>query len=203
MPRVYADNDILLKAAHWQLLDEVPACAQADWTQVSVLDSLAHRARRADRRLFRAPVFSQELLARLAKCAPLPNPPPAIVAQLQSVTGLDAGEVILVACAIADPESRLLTGDKRALRALATGSCRSVALALKGRIVCVEHLVHHALDRMGAEALALAIGPYRSEDTAMACIVSPHATEASIREGLGSYLRALEAETGGLVLADI
>lgn len=201
MARLLVDNDVLLKAAHWGLLDYIPACTGVDWESTSVLESLLHRTRRKDTKLFRDPAIADALQARLDRTVPMPAPDPAIISRLQGHIGIDAGEVTLFAALCACGDAALLTGDKRALRAMAAPELADVAAQLRGRVICLEHLLDHALDETGATALAELIAPHRDLDTAVRCIVPmpDHAQEYSIREGLTSYLNELQCETSGIV----
>lgn len=202
LPRLLVDNDVLLKLAHWQLLDCVPECLGTTWAQVAVLDSLRFRTQRKDKKLFRAPAVADALASRLAMAAPMPAPDPTVIETLQGVVGIDAGEVALIGTLCACAEALWMTGDKRALRALTVPSLAVVAGRVRGRVVCLEQVLWHALDTRGVQRLGECITPYRGMDTAVRCIIgSPDIIqESSVREGLASYLRDLEHEAPCLLI---
>jgi hypothetical protein len=201
VPRLLVDNDVLLKAAHWGLLDAIPSMINGHWEDIAALESLIHRTRRQDRKLFRAPVVADELLSRLDQMVAVPVGESTVIKRLQDVVGLDAGEIVLIAALCADESLVLLTGDKRALRALVAPELQDIADKVRGRIVCLEHLLEHVLERSGAAVLAAHIAPYRDLDAAARSIVPmpAYATEEGIRLGLTSYLNDLARETNGLV----
>lgn len=201
MPRLLVDNDVLLKAAHWGLLDFVPHMVGVEWESVSALESLIHRTRRKDKKLFRDAVVAETLEDKLKLCAPIPAQDPAIVARLQGVVGLDAGEVLLISALFANEDTVFLTGDKRALRALADPALADIAARIKGRVLCLEHVLAHAMEQTDAIALATAIAPHRDLDAGARSIVPlpAYATHDGITAGLTSYLNDLANDTNGLV----
>ncbi len=206
MVRLLVDNDVLIKAAHWNLLDHIPACAGATtWKEVAVLDSLVYRARRRDKKLFLDPNVAEALETRIQETSPLPTPDSTTLTKLQGITGLDAGEVILIACVISTKSSFLVTGDKRALRALCTPELKSVVEALQGRVLCLEHIIRNALNVLGPVELSRSIGPYRDLGTAVRVIVPPVANAAGaeqrISDALNAYLVDLDGNTNGVLIA--
>jgi hypothetical protein len=96
--------------------------------------------------------------------------------QLEQIPGLDAGELLLIAMAARSDESLIVTGDKNAMRALATEPrCAPFATRLAGRVICLV---------MGLTSTAHA-GVVRKVDVAVA----------------KNYLSADEVETLNLVCA--
>lgn len=201
MSRLLADNDVLLKAAHWGMLDYIPTCTGIAWPATSVLESLRFRTSRRDPKLFRHPDIADALKARLDLTAPMPVPDPSVVARLQGIIDLDAGEIALIAAVLPCPDALLMTGDKRALAALAQSGMEDLNAHLQGRVVCLEHLLHHVLEIAGVARLAELVSPYPDLDTAARCVLPGRGRpdERDVREGLASYLRDLECRTKGMV----
>ena len=201
MPFLLADNDVLLKAAHWKLLDFIPGCTGIGWGSTAVLESLKHRARRKDPKLFRSAGPADDLLACLNQTASLPPPDRSVIERLQGAVGLDAGEILLIATLCACDDGYLITGDKRSLRALAQKEFRDIAAKLRGRVISLEHLLTYCLQELGANQLAQQILPHRDMDSETRCIVPipADATEIGIRQGLDSYLNELVIDSDGLV----
>lgn len=201
MAQLLADNDVLLKAAHWGMLDYITTCTGIDWQATSALESLRFRTYRKDPKLFHHPDIAEALKARLDLMVPMSAPDASVVARLQGIVDLDAGEIALIAAACACEEALVMTGDKRALRALSQPGLEDINERLQGRVVCLEHLLRHVLDQVGADRLVEMISPYPGLDTAVRCVLPSggRASEGEIREGLGSYLRDLERETRGMI----
>ena len=67
-PVLLVDNDALLKAAHWDLLDVVPALLGCTWQRTACLSQFPPRVARAEAKLFANPDVARALSARLAQC---------------------------------------------------------------------------------------------------------------------------------------
>lgn len=199
--RLFVDNDILLKVAHWKLLDTIPAMVGVDWPQTAALPSFKFRARREDKKLFASTSVARALADRLDRCGDLPDPDPAVVALLQGRPNLDAGDVHLIGSLATEIDALLLTGDKRALTALAKPEAAEVRARVAERVLCLEQWLGFVLDQHGAAAIDPCIRPHASLDTAIHCIigVSKPASRSEIEEGLASYLRILREHAPDLL----
>ncbi|MBE5317463.1 MAG: hypothetical protein H4O13_18880 [Xanthomonadales bacterium] len=197
-----ADNDVLLSAAHWGLLDLVPGLVGATWEQMAVLDSFPHRVRRADPKLFRDPSVAADLSTRVDRCAALPEPSPDAIAVLQGQTGIDPGEAVLVAALLNQSGRNLVTGDKRALGALSALHAALGEDALTGRFLCTPQLLWHALSALGVDALVEHVRRYPDYDKATLAVfgrTGPRSKE-DIEAGLRSYLADLDRAAPGLLV---
>ena len=197
-PRLLVDNDALLKAAHWELLDVVPTLVGGTWADTACLPTLPPRVHRAERKLFAGPSVAKALGERLAKTVQLPDPDVTVLSALQAEPGIDAGELLLFGALAATPDAVLLTGDKRALRAVAeTGNpfCHH-------RVICVEQLLSHSLVQLGAPTLLAHVRRWSPRDkTALAIFGSQgDKSDDDLREGLSSYLRSLDREAPDLLM---
>ncbi|WP_325130783.1 hypothetical protein [Arenimonas sp.] len=188
-----ADNDVLLSAAHWGLLDQVPTMVGATWSEVSVLTSLPPRTKKADPKLFKDPAVAAALAPYLARCAPLPDPEVSLIARLQGRQDIDVGEQVLFAAAGNAPEAFVVTGDKRAIRALAAVHAQGLIPELTGRVMCLEQLLWHALSTLGPNELLRRVREYPDRDMATLAILgrTGSKSQAQIEEGLTSYLKDL------------
>lgn len=198
--KLFIDNDALIKLAHWRLLDAFLASLGATWAEVGVLSSIRFRARRCDAKLFLDPEIAKELAENLNSAAEVPEPDRDVFNRLQDVVGLDAGEVELVAACVATPGAYLVSGDKRAMEALAQPELADVALLLAGRIICLEQALVMLVESYPASSVISAIAPRREIDTAIRCVVgAAGCSEDNFREGLGSYIADLRKKTGPLL----
>lgn len=198
-----ADNDVLLSAAHWGLLDQVPTMVGATWSEVAVLPSLPPRTKKADPKLFKDPAVAAVLVPYLAQCAPMPDPDVNLIARLQGRQDIDVGEQVLFAAAENAPNAFVLTGDKRAIRALAALHAEGLVPELTGRVLCMEQLLWHALSSLGAEELLRRFRRFPELDQAARAILGRTGprSDAEIREGLSSYLEDLRREAPELPAA--
>lgn len=194
-----ADNDALLKAAHWNLLDLVPTLIGGTWADVACLPTFAPRVHRAEPRLFADPVVAAQLEARLKLCGELPAPDLGVLAALQAEPGIDAGELLLIGGLATVPNALLLTGDKRALRALAG---TATAAVLQHRCICIEQLLWLALSYHGATSLLAQVRRWELRDQSALAIFgrTGDKLEVDLREGLISYVRSLDREAPNLLV---
>lgn len=198
--RLLVDNDALIKLAHWRLLDRLVTTFDASWPQIGVLASIAFRARKRDAKLFHSPDIADELASSLSQAGNLELQDPEIFSRLQGIVGLDAGEVELIAACVAAPGSILVTGDKRALEALAQPELADIAIHLAGRVICVEYLLIMMANSDRPAAIIDAIIPFREIDTAIRCVVSSDGcSDENFHDGLNSYISDLRARTGALL----
>ncbi len=198
-PRLLMDNDALLKAAHWDLLDVVPTMVGGTWADTACLPTFPPRVHRAEAKLFADVSVARALEVRLAMTVQLPDPDVTVLSALQGESGIDAGELLLFGALAATPGAVLLTGDKRALRAVAlTGTLPRY----QSRVVCVEQLLSQALDQLGAQTLQARVRRWTPRDQTALAIFGRQGdkSEADLREGLRSYLHSLDGETSGLLV---
>ena len=100
-----------------------------------------------------------------------------------------------------NPQAVLVTGDKRALRALAAPGLEDIVERVAGRIACLEQVVLSALDRLDVGTLATSIEPHRDLDVAVRCAVPlpSYAVEPAVRKGLLSYIEDLRKHAPSLL----
>ena len=90
------------------------------------------------------------------------------------------------------PQARLLTGDKRCLRALA--ACESsLREQFAKRVLTVEQVLLLGLDAKGLEWLRERVCAYRHIDKAVGIVMGSRcdSPEISVREGLRAYINEL------------
>lgn len=198
--RLLVDNDVLIKLAHWGLLEWLAPSLGGQASQVAALDSLHFRARRADKKLFGSIEVARSLAVFLDQTTSVPVADPAEMAQLQGIVDLDAGEVALVAACLSDPEALLITGDKRAIAALFNSCPPELTERLCGRVICLEQVILLMADRGSSSAVIEGIMRCRDIDTAVRAVVGPSGClESSFREGMGAYINDLRGSTGALL----
>lgn len=198
-PRLLADNDALLKAAHWGLLDAVPALIGGAWSDVACLPQFPPRVRRAEAKLFPDASVAHALANRLSRTVELPEPDANVLSALQAEPGIDSGELLLLGALASTQDARLLTGDKRALRVVAQSATR---FHCQYRVVCVEQLLLFGLEQFGAPVLLAQVRKWATRDQAALAIFGRHGdkSDADLREGLHSYIRSLDGEAPGLLV---
>jgi hypothetical protein len=135
---------------------------------------------------------AKAVIGALETFGKLPQANTALLAQFQDIAGIDAGEAVMLARLIEDPHSLFLTGDKRALRAIAVMG-HKVRAPIAERVVPIECIIKCVLDRFGIDELRARVCTWKDIDKAVAIVMGSHCdqSEASVREGLASYLGEL------------
>jgi hypothetical protein len=113
---------------------------------------------------------------------------------------LDAGESQLLAMLVGRGARLLLTGDKRAIVAIA-----GLGLAgMDGRVAALDQLIRIFVEHLGIDALRGTICAERLADTALAICFACHRDECPVAEidaGLESYCGDLERNAGTILIA--
>lgn len=117
----------------------------------------------------------------------------------QASLPLDAGEAQLVAMVITREMRHLLTGDKRAICAVATTQFPDGLFReqLVNRIICLEQAIWTLMDVLGAANVRATICAELEVDTQLRICFSccsPEVSEDSWREGLRSVIEAVRTE---------
>lgn len=193
---LFVDVDAMAKLAHWNLLEHLPTLLTLDWQQVVTVESLAPRARKAAKgnpdRLF-SEVFAAanivEVLPHVGRFDQSCDR--EILKILTNLTAMDVGEALLLAMTVAHPQGVFLTGDKRAIQALAQSP---VANLFAGRVVIMEQVILHALSVLGRDKLLQHICPFLQCDrTISICLGSNCDNQAvEIRMALMSYISEID-----------
>lgn len=187
----YVDVDALCKLAHWGIAAHLPEILSCTWSDISTVSSLRFRAQRAvaqpDGKLLRTSDAAQAVLQCIAAMPPLPDPDTPLLEQFTRIAQVDPGEAVLLAAAAADPAGTFITGDKRALRAIAR---LPQAALIAGKVIILEQLLDRCITIYGRDWLLEHIREDLSADKAVAMIVGSQCA-ASIDElnaGLKSYI---------------
>lgn len=201
------DIDALCKLAHWRLLGVLPELSGITWTDCATLTSAAFRARKAsvqpDGRLFRCTRAADEVIEATALMSTQVAPDIEQLSVLQDLPGIDAGEALLFASAATSSEHRLLTGDKRAIRAIAA-LADPLRLPYQNKIIVIEQVLNGVLDHMGIAQLREHVCPWANIDVAVRNAMGSRcdAAEQSVREGLDSYIAEMIDLCSPTLIAD-
>lgn len=190
------DVDAMCKLAHWRLLELLPAIMGLDPSACSTLESTRYRALKAldrpDGKVFRCAEAAKAVVDAIENFGELQQPHPDLLAQFQDVADVDAGEAVMLARLIEEPKALFLTGDKRALRAVAAMT-EEVRSNFAARVVPIECVIKCALDAVGIDELRQRVCPWKDVDKAVGIAMGSRCdrSDQSVREGLDSYLREL------------
>lgn len=203
--RLLLDADAASKLAHWGLLEELPGLFSINWDSIATLESVKHRARSAKDgkrdKLFPSSTVAADALIHLDKMAELPAPSGKHIALLQNVPRVDGGEAILLAAAVGQPDTYVVTGDKRAMVALGKFVRDAGIHDFDNRCVCLEFILLKLLNKYDVEWLRKKICPYSNLDKAIGVVMGSNcdAPDLQVQVGLNSYLSHLVVEARPVV----
>lgn len=196
--KIIIDVDALVKLAHWDLLDCVTTVFQVEWEDIATLSSVRARAKKAvdkpDGKLFHSSEAAQRVVDVTVRMKPLPEPDAVTIEMLQDNPQIDPGEAILFAAAVNTPSCLVITGDKRAIKAM--GALKIAAL--DQRVVCLEQVVHAGIEPIGIHRMRDGIRPHVTLDRAIGASMGSRldAPPEAVVEGLRSYTGSLRQECG-------
>lgn len=184
---VLADNDILLKLAGCDLLQDFLDMLRVDENDIRLAPETRYSICAQANKLLADASVAKSLLSFVEKLQEAPAVSDIEWLNLLSeIPGIDTGEAMLLAVLVEHSQSRLATGDRRALRALLAHTNRLGGLveAVRGRIFTLELVLIQLIQTRGFDyvservigrvvqdqVLSMAFGPGRSEAHAMECL---------------------------------
>ncbi|WP_237478590.1 hypothetical protein [Lichenibacterium dinghuense] len=206
---ILIDADVALKAACYDLGAETVAATRADGLPPAILDvcRFVVRGRLRRRGTVGDPARAAASFERMLRAMSLVEPDDAQLAAAADLEAeatrldleLDAGESQLLAILASRGGRALVTGDKRAIRAMAVVG-RPHA---EGRVVCLEQLMSHLVRVAGAATIRPHVCAEPAVDRSLTSCFgcsSAHVDGGEILEALASYVRHLDHEAPGVLL---
>jgi hypothetical protein len=134
----------------------------------------------------------------------LPASNNAQLLQQLSVPGIDSGELQLFGYAIMNPNCLMLTGDKVAMKAMATQKkLDSFRIILQNRIVHVEQLVQCLATRHGIKNIRERVCLDQTADSALYQALESRYTDYEAQQRLDALIAGLNRLTHGLMVAPL
>ncbi len=195
--KLLIDTDAFCKLGGARLLRDAVGLLGAGLPDCSRLPALPHMLRKGRLSMAIGPDISDELIL-LANGVPIVvNPGEAWLDKLTPVQAIDPGEALIFAAA-AETAAMVLSGDKRALRALR--DVDGFTDALKGRIVVLEAILLALCDQLGLEEVRRRVEPIVAMDKVIQICFSTD--NPNPPAALSSYFDSLCAELDPLILWD-
>jgi hypothetical protein len=187
---ILADNDIIHKLACCELLDSFLEWIESPPAVVWVIPSIPFVLRK---KLKNNPTALACLEAFLLKTRPIPE---ASMDLLERYEQLDEGERQMLAVLVEDQRiTRLVTGDKRALRQIAgmvSGDAPLSSRLSQTRTDCLESVMLGLMDHFGYPVINGKASLGVDSDKVLKMTFGPARSEAHAREVLGVYLKELQ-----------
>lgn len=196
---LYLDSDLLVLLAGAGLLAqviEVLGFEQSEARRLDPLPFMLEKGRLAER-------YPEGIRQRAkAWCSQIPPldvvPSSGVLERLGAKADVDPGEAFLFAAAADSASSVVVTGDKRACRALA----ESGVPELHGKVLCLESCLLLLLRSVDFRFLVDSLAIVREYHQTLRVVLPQGAStsEVDFRTGVESYWRDLLAQTGDLLL---
>lgn len=203
MQRNLLDNDIVLKLSQYFLKDEFfEICAPPE--SIFILPTLKYRFHLNDLVKALKIVKDKHALADLMEFVGMINEvedeaPIELLAQFSGIDQIDQGEAVLFALTALNDQSITITGDKRALKALAELGGVSGALGLlQGRLKCFEQIIAELLLSRHEEIIIKKVSGHHWDMAMHICFSLGKAGDAL--EGLQSYYNKVNGECMNLLV---
>jgi len=216
MPDVALDADVLVKCSAYGLLQQATACLICGDGNAALLGSTKYtvlaRLKRAT--LEQSPIVAESRFLAFLQSASLLEPTSEegeLAADLEfeaqkMALALDAGESQLAAIVIVRAIPLLVTGDKRAIRALeALVEIVPAPSALISKIACLEQLFITLLGTGDTTAIRDAVCSERHVDKSASICFACHSSQANVGDwldALNSYVAALRADAPKVLMSD-
>ncbi len=186
--RALIDNDVFCKLEVCSLLDLALESIGLIPARCACLQTLPYVLNKGRMLAQYGEALSQQLAMSVSRFDRVPSLPDTWRDQLVGRHEIDPGEAILFGVAAAEPDSLVVTGDKRAIRALS--GLPELSSLLRGRVVCLEAMVLRLIAARGIAFVSRGIAPALAFDrTLQVCFTSGDPTA-----GLRSYFRALQED---------
>ncbi len=202
MQKSLVDNDVALKLSQYFLIDEFFQVSGGP-ESVYILPTLKFRFHLGDDqkalKYTRGETELDTLRAFVSSVNEIDTEPSnALLSEFTDIDEIDSGEAVLFALTASDDNSLTVTGDKRALIALAgLGIAKGVSGRLSGRLKCLEQAVAEMLIACHQSEVIEKVAGKGWDRSLRACFSSRE--PQVILEGLNSYYRDLNRNCGYLL----
>lgn len=153
---VLADNDIILKLAQCDLLDDLPELLGQAWHEIYVTPTAKYQLLPKNQEKALRKCGNEETLTRLTAFISSTKivsevQDKALLAKLDDIDGIDSGEKLLFAAIAELADPLLITGDRKALRTLLENKDHlpTVFSALQNSVVTFETALLLAMRKLG------------------------------------------------------
>jgi len=201
--KLFVDNDVILKLAQYGILEQLTMLFTGT-TDLVALDSARYKLlpKRNRLELCKTEDVAGRVEAFLDAAITVSSEPVdvEILEELNGSPGIDAGEALLFAAAASAKNTRVLTGDKRALAGLGGLQHSNCAQALAGKIIMLEALIQ-GFSQADPGLTQTVVRSNPTVDKALTNVfgVSSPASSDSVMDGLESYKGHLKKTLGGLL----
>ena len=197
------DNDFLFKFVACDLIEPALELLGLTRANIRVLESLPFVARKSKsvKKNYNEDTLARSIAYAEGIAKVMPNLESEAYKRLSQIEGIDQGEATLFARALDEGGVILATGDKRALKALATApNIDDLHTRLKSRIVCIEQVMGALAERDFEHVRRCVVPVYDCDKVLRSAFGSGlKSTKEAVLEALAHYHRQVAAASNGLV----
>lgn len=157
---VVVDNDVMQALASWDLLGDLPGIFNVEPADLRVLDTARFRyqVKNPEKGRLKFGEAWDRIAAFLSTTPTVTTADAEDMEAAANVVNFDDGELVLFSFASRTPDSIIITGDKRALEAVAkTATLQPMRERLAGRVVSLEQVLQRLFAKRGFEAVRDAV----------------------------------------------
>lgn len=202
---ILLDNDALLKLCSYDLFDQALNTLSASPDDVYVLPTAKYSLLPAKSRLKRCKdALTADRLEQVLKHVKVLSQEVTNLETLDALLnfpGLDSGEALLITHATEMNDALIITGDKRAVAALASvDELENIASQLEGKVCTLELLIKQvSIDNFTSTQQKIRNKPDTDKSLTNIFGTTTAASNESVLEGLNSYINHIKKATGGLL----
>lgn len=197
-----ADNDIILKLAQCDLLEDLPELLDESASDVFVTPTARYQLlpKKEGKALEKcgSEAVRDRITVFMSKAQVIPEiRGQELLKTLEGIDNINGGEAMLFAAAVELSNHHLMTGDKKSLCALLSNQHRLPAVydALRGKVVTFESALLLALKKKGFAVVKQKLLGCPRPDGVLRLVSKPEMKEPDLVECLSSYTR----EVGNLL----
>ena len=126
-----------------------------------------------------------------------------VLQEISDIDGVDAGEALLIERAVHEPETLIVTGDKRMVRGLCTPAADAVRPRIQGRVLLIERVVYSLKPKLGITEIRQRVHDAPDCDAAIYDAMHPNHSESEAWGNFFHMLRNFENTSRGVLRRDI
>ncbi|WP_175656961.1 hypothetical protein [Burkholderia ambifaria] len=214
MSKALIDTDVLLKTASYKLLKQLLVSAPLGSKEFGMIAAAQFvvsgkfKKKLKEPQLAEAKAHFQEAIASIAAIEPS-SEELALAARLESAAlgmgvDLDLGESQICALMVSRGVDLMMTGDKRAIKAIAALKEHEACAYAHGKVACLEQLVLWMIAGAGLEAVQTSICALPAVDTSLNIALGCYSQSANLescQEGLMSYINYIRTDVPRVLIA--
>lgn len=214
MTTALIDTDVLLKTASYKLLKHLLASKPFGCDNFGMIAAAQFVVAGKFKKKLKGPQLEEakahflEVITSIAAIEPTPAEL-TLAAQLESAAAtlevdLDLGESQICAIMLVREIALMMTGDKRAIKAISALKEHEACAYAHGKVACLEQLVWWIIEQTGLASAQPLICALPTVDTSLTMALGCHSSGSSLascQDGLASYINSIRTDAPDVLIA--